>query len=82
MRATTWTSIGTDVNTNNISTVLKEAKLDYKVVTRPIMTKVGNEEIIIPNRVATVKEGTNEVLGIVSNKYQICQNEEAFDFVK
>lgn len=81
MRTSTWNGIGTNVKANNISDVLKQANLNYNVVTRPCMTKVGNEEIVIPNKVVTMKEDTNEILGLVSNKYQICQNEEAFDFV-
>lgn len=81
MRTSTWNGIGTNVKANNISDVLKQANLNYNVITRPCMAKVGNEEIVIPNKVVTMKEDTNEILGLVSNKYQICQNEEAFDFV-
>ncbi len=81
MRTTTWNSIGTGVKSTNITDVLKKSGLDYRVVTQPVITKIGGKDIVIPNRVATVKEGTEEVLGIVSDRYHVCQNEEAFDFV-
>ena len=81
MRTTTWNSIGTEVKSTNITDVLKKSGLDYRVVTQPVTTKIGGKDIVIPNRVATVKEGTEEVLGIVSDRYHVCQNEEAFDFV-
>lgn len=81
MRATTWSGIGTDVKANNITDVLRQSGLDYNVIKRPLMTKVGDQEILIPDRMATVNEKTNEVFGIVSERYAICQNSEAFDFV-
>lgn len=81
MRTTTWNSIGTEVKSTNITDVLRKSGLDYRVVTQPVTTKIGGKDIVIPNRVATVKEGTEEVLGIVSDRYHVCQNEEAFDFV-
>lgn len=81
MRESTWTNIGTDVMATSISEALKQANLNYNVVKHPVYAKVGNDDIILPNRVATVREDTNEVLGIVSDRYEICQNEEAFNFV-
>ena len=82
MRTTTWNNIGTDVSTvTNIQSVLEKAKLNYEVVKQPIYTNFNGEEVLINDRVATVNKNTGEVLGIVSPKYQICQNEEAFDFV-
>lgn len=81
MRATTWSNIGKEVKSTNIADVLRESGLDYNVITRPVMTKVGNQEILIPGKVATVNEVTNEVFGVVSERYTVCQNSEAFDFV-
>ena len=82
MRTTTWNNIGTDVSTvTNIQSVLEKANLNYEVVKQPIYTNFNGEEVLINDRVATVNKNTGEVLGIVSPKYQICQNEEAFDFV-
>jgi phage/plasmid-like protein (TIGR03299 family) len=81
MRTTTWSNIGKEVKSTNIADVLRESGLDYNVITRPVMTKVGNQEILIPGKVATVNEATNEVFGVVSERYTVCQNSEAFDFV-
>lgn len=81
MRTTTWSNIGKEVKSTNITDVLRESGLDYNVITRPVMTKVGNQEILIPGKVATVNEATNEVFGVVSERYTVCQNSEAFDFV-
>ena len=81
VRTTTWTGIGTDVSgCSNVSDVLKKAQLDYTVSTEPILTQSG---LLIPNHVATVADiaGTPTVLGHVSDKYQICLNADAFDFV-
>lgn len=81
MRTTTWTNLGTTTTATNINDVLKESNLDYTVIKTPLTTKVGDKEILVPGKVATVKEETGEIIGVVSNKYQVCQNEEAFDFV-
>ena len=81
MRTTTWNNIGTDVQSTNIQDVLKEANLDYEVITQPVYTKVGDTDILVPNRLATVNKQTNEVFGVVSDRYRVCQNSDAFDFV-
>lgn len=82
MRTTTWNNIGTDVSSvTNIQSVLEKAHLNYEVVKQPVYTNFNGEEILIPDKVATVNKNTGDILGIVSPKYQICQNEEAFDFV-
>ena len=81
MRTTTWNGIGTTVKTDNIQTALENANLDYEVITRPIYTEIGDSKILVPGKVATVNKDTNEVFGVVSSKYQVCQNADAFDFV-
>lgn len=81
LRTTTWTNLGTNVaDCNTVHDVLKKAQLDYTVSTEPIYTQSG---LLIPRHVATVADiaGEPTVLGHVSDKYQICQNAEAFDFV-
>ena len=81
MRTTTWNNVGTDVNATNVNDVLSQAKLDYKVITQPIYTDFGGTSILIPDKVATVREDKGEVLGVVSPNYEVCQNKDAFDFV-
>lgn len=39
------------------------------------------KSMLINNRVATMREDNNQVLGVVSNGYEIVQNKDAFDFV-
>lgn len=56
---------------------IKIAGLDWDVVSSPIMT-MGNE---IPGMYANVRSSDNSVLGVVTGKYQIVQNDEAFSFV-
>lgn len=81
MRTTTWNNVGTEVNATNVNDVLTQAKLDYNVITQPIYTDFGGKSILIPDKVATVREDTGDVLGVVSPSYEVCQNKDAFDFV-
>lgn len=79
MRETTWSRVGTDVSEiTSVQDVLTWANLDYEVVKRPIFLGDGYE---IKNKVATVKKETGEYIGVVSPKYQIYQNKEAFEFI-
>ena len=51
---------------------------DFTVSAQP-MTIAGTD-VLVPNRVATVRDDTGAPLGIVSPRYQIVQNAEAFAF--
>jgi phage/plasmid-like protein (TIGR03299 family) len=51
--------------------------LDWLVEQQPIYTESGN---FIPNYKANVRDSDNSILGVVSNKYTIVQNHEAFEF--
>lgn len=78
-RMATWSRVGSSVvGCQNINDVLKAADLDYEVKKSKIKTESG---IIIPGQMATVREDTGDVFGIVSNSYEICQNRDAFDFI-
>lgn len=81
-RQSTWTNIGTDVSkSKNILEVLHEANLDYTVEKQKMQTENG---LIIPGRVATIakyNDGSERYLGDVSDRYEICQNQDAFSFV-
>lgn len=69
---------------------LHVAKLDWRVISSPIYTEgavtaarmIGAASVPspIPGFVANVREDTNEVLGVVSEKYLIAQNADAFKF--
>lgn len=78
-RQATWARTGTDVTgLSSMEEVLAKAKLDYEVEKVPLRLPSG---VIVPDKYATVKKGTDDVFGIVGNGYEICQNSEAFDFV-
>ena len=78
MRTATWESIGTKLdNANDIHEVLVQSGLNYNVHKENLVTESG---LIIPDSVATVKDN-GKVCGVVGRNYEICQNEDAFDFV-
>lgn len=73
-----WHGLGTPVSTFMTSAeALKAAELDWRVDPRPIFTDTG---IKIPGYVANTRDRDNSVLGIVSDKYRIVQNVDAFSF--
>jgi phage/plasmid-like protein (TIGR03299 family) len=73
-----WHKLGTRLNKPaTAKEAIQAASLDYEVEMVPIFTK---NRIQIPNKVATYNPITKGVLGIVSPKYKIVQNVEAFDF--
>ena len=71
---------------------IKYAGLDYEVVKTPIYTKgsgiievadgivMCDNELLVPNYFANIRNDNNTVLGVVGNDYQIVQNNEAFEF--
>lgn len=78
VRTATWEEIGTNViGTRSVNEVLERAKLDYQVHKENIQLESG---LIIPNVMATVKDDGTPV-GVVGSNYEICQNEDAFDFI-
>lgn len=82
-RVSTFANIGTDVSTATTShEVLSAAGLDYKVVKKPMFyaDDFGNYSEY-PDKVFTVNEASGQILGVVSDKYEICQNTDAFSFI-
>lgn len=72
-----WHGLGTPVvEAPNSADALKLAGLDWKVVQKPVFTN----NIEIPNYKANVRDSDNSVLGIVTDRYKIVQNVDAFDF--
>lgn len=85
-RTTTWHAIGKDVSEcKDMEHVLRASGLDYKVVKRPLY--FGNSwddenptnELV--NRFVTVRESDNHPYDVISDKFEIVQNRDAFDFV-
>lgn len=82
MRQSTWANIGTDATTNNAVELLESAGLNYTAIMRDAYVPSGTGEMIqIPNKKVVLRSDTEEIFGIVSDKYQICQNKDALDFV-
>lgn len=79
-RTATWERIGTDVRKcNNMEQVLQTSGLDYTVEKHPVY--IGEKRnIMVPNRFATVNS-QGKIYDVVSDKFEIVQNRDAFDFV-
>ena len=58
---------------------IKEARLTWSVNQTPVFTE-GNWAAAIPGYVANVRSDTKEVLGIVSERYKVAQNNDVFAF--
>lgn len=82
-RTTTFANIGTDITGLKTSEeVLNAANLNYNVVKKPMYLKDDSGNFIdFPDKKFTVVEGTDKVLGVVSSKYEVCQNRDAFSFI-
>lgn len=83
MRAATWTNVGTDVKgSKSIAFVLQNAGLDYEVEKRPVFMRTDSgEEVWIPNRFVTTRQSDDHPYDVVSDKFEVIQNHDAFDFV-
>lgn len=83
MRTTTFANIGTDISTSKTSEeVLNAAGLNYNVIKKNMYLRASDDSLIdYPDKKFTVIEGTNQVLGVVSSKYEVCQNRDAFSFI-
>lgn len=85
-RTTTWHAIGKSVEEcKDLEGVLAASGLDYEVVKEPVFAwpneDRGGSPISIPNRFITMRENDQHMYDIVSDKFEIVQNREAFDFV-
>ena len=77
-RFVTWHGLGTPVEEAPTSAdAIRLAGLDWNVESKPIFTDSGIE---IPGYKANTRDIDGSVLGIVSDRYRIVQNAEAFDF--
>ena len=73
-----WHGLGTKVEEAPASAdALHLAGLDWQVKQEPIYTDNGN---VIPGYKANVRDSDRRVLGVVTDRYRIIQNQEAFAF--
>ena len=82
-RTATFANIGTDIKgISSTEEALNAAHLNYNVVKTNMYLKSESGELIdYPDMKFTTVEGTSRVLGVVSAKYEICQNRDAFSFI-
>lgn len=74
-----WHGLGTRVEeAPNSADALRLAGLDWTVVQRPVFLE--GSDVQIPNYKANVRDKDGKVLGIVTDRYTIVQNTEAFEF--
>lgn len=72
-----WHGLGTRVLTAPTSKdALQLAGLDWKVLQQPIST---NGQVIEGYK-ANIRDSDNKVLGVVTERYRVVQNTEAFEF--
>lgn len=77
VREKPWHGLGTIVEEAPSSEkALRLAGLDWQVVQRPLFTSAGKVE----GYKANVRSTDNAVLGVVTDRYKIVQNDEAFAF--
>jgi phage/plasmid-like protein (TIGR03299 family) len=77
-RQAPWHGLGNRVeHTLNSHVALQEAGLNWNVIQRSILTDTLIE---IPGFKANIRDTDNQVLGVVTNRYKIVQNHEAFAF--
>ena len=73
-----WHGLGTGIaEAPNSADALRLAGLDWKVVQEPVYTDAGKE---IPGYKANVRDTDRRVLGVVTDRYRVVQNREAFAF--
>lgn len=77
-RRVPWHGLGTPVDhAPNSEEALKLAGLDWEVIQTPVFTEDG---IKCGNAHATIRSDTKKYLGMVTDRYKIVQNKDAFAF--
>lgn len=78
VRETPWHGLGTKVMEAPTSKeALSLSELDWRVEQEPIYTETGN---LISGFKANVRDTDQKILGVVTDRYKVIQNEEAFAF--
>ena len=78
VREAPWHGLGTRVESAlNSTEALEMSGLNWNVIQKPIMTTSGS---LIPGYKANIRDTDNRVLGVVTDRYRVVQNSEAFAF--
>jgi len=76
-----WHGLGTVLDYAPTSEhAIEAAHLDWRVSLEPLQTETLGG-IAVPDNFATVRSDTRQVLGVVSDKYKLIQNHQAFAFL-
>lgn len=79
VRETPWHGLGTIIqDAPDSKEAIRLAGLDWRVDQADVINKETG--LIIPGYKANIRSSDRKCLGIVTDRYQICQNEEAFAF--
>lgn len=79
VRQVPWHGLGTIVeDAPNSEEALKLAGLDWDVIQCPVMNTVSG--LLIPNTFSNMRSTDHKDLGIVSDRYKVVQNKDAFQF--
>ncbi|HTC58805.1 MAG TPA: hypothetical protein VK691_01675 [Solirubrobacteraceae bacterium] len=89
VRVTPWHGLGAvlDRPPASVAEAIEAAALGWGVVKKPLAVDIGSHlpDVLrykkLPGYYATVRQDTNEELGVVGERYRIVQNHEAFAFV-
>ena len=77
-RVAPWHGLGVCVeNAVSSEEALKVSGLDWNVVQQSVMTE---ESIPVPRYKVNIRDTDNKILGVVSDRYKVVQNAEAFAF--
>lgn len=77
------TGFGEDiVNPTSYEDILAQTGLNWTVDTHDTYVDLNGEKVLIPNTKTVVREEDGKALGIVTDKYKLVQNTEAFEFTK
>ncbi|MEY8233195.1 DUF932 domain-containing protein [Oscillospiraceae bacterium 50-16] len=78
VREAPWHGLGVRVESAlNSEDALVMSGLNWNVIQKPIMTASGN---LIPGYKANIRDTDNRALGVVTDRYRVVQNSEAFAF--
>lgn len=78
-RTAPWHGLGTKVlSAPDSKTALEVAGLDWSVIQRPLFT---DQEKEVEGYKANVRDKDEKVLGVVTDRYKVVQNQEAFAFM-
>ena len=78
VRFAPWHGLGVRVESAlNSAEALQQSGLDWNVIQRPIMTSSYTP---IPGYKANIRQSDEKILGVVTDRYKVVQNHEAFAF--